>query len=200
MGSSIVFTVIVSCALLALLLAAAIVLLTAPANARSTKRGRTMPVTCPVCGHAFEVSPESMRSMTNVEIGLAVSSMPDLAGKSLVECVCPRCESALCFEEQHNQLRFAGSNIYTAHDRPGLCQNCQRPLATPPWPVGAYEGKLKEGLDISPDIGLVCARCEARCCYSCVQNATRNRTKGGALICPRCFRTPVDKVFYPGNV
>jgi len=197
MGTSSVLAVIMGCAVLALLLVAAIVFFARPTGAPSRRLGKIMFVSCPVCKHEFEVFPGSMRPLTNVEIGLAVSAMPHLLGKQFVECECPRCDAALCFEVQHDRLRLAGSNIYTAHDRPGLCQNCQRPLATPPWPAGAYDGKLKEGLDIGPGIGLVCGRCGARCCYSCVQKATRGRTNGGALICPRCSRSPVDKVFHP---
>lgn len=160
--------------------------------------GKALSVGCPICRQALNVGLGDVRPLSNVEMALAVSAHPSLVGKPLRSMNCATCDAELTFEQVKQGLRYVGVNIYSPQDMTEHCQNCGKPLATPPWAPGTYEGHVAAApLQQHTHVGLICGRCDARCCYSCVRNTTRGRTSDGALMCPRCFRTPMDRIFYP---
>jgi hypothetical protein len=154
-------------------------------------------IACTICHKQLVINPVELRPLTPVELALSVRSVPDLAGRKLAEYVCPYCESAHCFNVDRRVPLWVGVNLYSPQTKTARCQECGKRLLPPPWPPGAYDGRLREAPDLHQDYGLVCSRCDAVVCVSCTLNATRNRTKDGSFVCPRCMRTPVNKMYHP---
>lgn len=168
-----------------------------PSDGGRAAGGKIVQMACTICHKQLVINPVELRPLTAVELALSVRSLPDLAGRKLAEYVCPYCESAHCFNVDRSVPLWVGANLYSPQTRTARCQECGKRLVPPPWPPGTYDGRLREAPDLHQDYGLVCSRCHAVVCVSCTTNATRNRTKDGSLVCPRCMRTPVNKVYHP---
>lgn len=148
---------------------------------------------CPTCQTDMWIPIEGMAGLSPVETGLAVSANPSLAGKKLVDAACKNCGAVLCFSVGPRGVEPAGANLYVPEESTARCQECRKLLKSVPLPQAALELGVKISAD--PDVGLVCSRCEAHCCFACIASFTRNRTTDGSLLCPRCARGPVNRVF-----
>jgi len=170
----------------------------APRSGDSTpRRVQQFDLACTVCQQTLSIAVQDMRRLEGSEIALAVRVIPKLVGRPLADYVCPHCEADHCFTMDQGKPEWVGANLYSPQSKVSICQECQKVLKRPPWPERQYQGHPQDAPNPHPDYGLVCARCGARCCVSCVQSATRNRTKDGSFLCPRCRRQPVDAFFYP---
>ncbi len=169
------------------------------ARPKSTKRPAqrgSFELICNNCQHKLVISMQDMRPLEGSEIGLAVRAIPQIVGRKLADYVCPYCEADHCFAIESGRPEWVGANLYSPQKQGSQCMECRKYLQRPPWPKGQYKGRVLEAPDVSPDYGLVCSRCGATCCVACVKDATRNRTKDGSLLCPRCHRSPVDEYYY----
>lgn len=183
---------------------AIVLLLTARARAKERRaktahvvRGATIQMTCGMCHKQLVIPAPDMRLLTNVEMALSVRVLPELTGRKLAEYVCPYCEASHCFAVDRRKPEWVGVNLYSPHTKAARCLDCGKVLRTPPWAPGTYDGRLRDAPYLDPDYGLVCSRCQAVVCVDCTVKATRNRTKDGSFVCPRCARTPVDRTFHP---
>ena len=152
---------------------------------------------CSICRRDLVFSPAEMVRLSPVEIALVVRSSPGLVGSKLAEYVCPYCQAAHCFVVDAGPPQWVGVNFYEPQDTAARCSECRKPVQTPPWPPGLYDGRPLEAPSLLPDYGLVCDRCGAVCCFACCEKNTRHRTEDGSLVCPRCFRSPVDRFYRP---
>lgn len=168
--------------------------------ARGTGRPRSggaLEQACVSCNKPLVIGRADLTELSRPEMALAVRVRPDLTGRKLAEYVCPYCEASHCFAVERNRMEWVGVNLYSPHTTSARCMDCGKPLRTPPWPAGTYDGRLNEAPALQADFGLVCSKCHAVVCYACTQLATRGRTKDGSLVCPRCQRSPVDKTYHP---
>lgn len=165
-------------------------------------RGDVPPVAadlpCSSCGKPLVVHRSELVPLSRPEVALCVRVQPDLVGHKLAEYVCPYCEASHCFVVDGRTPVWVGANLYSPHQGGARCMDCGKPLQTPPWPAGAYDGRLNEAPSLQPDYGLVCSKCHAIVCVACTRLATRGRTKDGTFVCPRCARSPVDRSYHPG--
>lgn len=158
---------------------------------------RTFTFTCDVCSKPLEATRAELVPLENFERGMVVRTAPEAAGRPLASYVCPHCESNHCFATDARVPEWLGANFYQPEETSRRCQACGNALDTPPWKPGEYDGRVEEAPRIQPTFGLRCPFCKAACCYGCISKFTRNRLKGGSLMCPRCRRHPVD-AFYHG--
>lgn len=165
----------------------------------ATRRSPTAPfeMECSTCHRRMVIHPNQLVSLSGPEMALCVRVKPDLRGRKLAEFVCPYCDASHAFVLDRRPPEWIGANLYSPQTKTSTCMECGKPLRKAPWPPMLYDGRLHEAPELHPDLGLVCSRCQAVTCVSCVKNATRNRTKDGSLVCPRCQRTPVNRVFHP---
>ena len=105
---------------------------------------------------------------------------------------CPYCDAEHTFANEGGKLRLVATDTFEPHGRLTHCTNCNHELLRPTWSKGAHDGAVENAPDLQPYHGLVCSRCEAICCFKCCKDVTRNRTDDGSLLCPRCFRGPVN--------
>jgi len=166
-------------------------------GSRGGRPGKAFDFTCTYCSKPLVVSKADLAELSRPEVALCVRANPDLAGKELSEYVCPYCEASHCFTREGRRIAWVGANLYSPHAGRARCMDCGKPLRTPPWPPGTYDGRLNEAPALQPDYGLVCSKCHAVVCFGCTQLATRGRTKDGSYVCPRCQRSPVDKTYHP---
>ncbi|MBI2433679.1 MAG: hypothetical protein HYV26_12505 [Candidatus Hydrogenedentes bacterium] len=163
---------------------------------RAVVRNPVLESTCSICQRPMAFQTAELRPLQGVEVALVVSARADVTGHKLAEYTCPYCEAAHCFVLDRKGPRWLGANIMQPEVKASVCLECRKPLRRPPWPAEAYEGKLPNIPQISGDIGLVCQHCHAVCCVACCEKTTRGRA-AGALLCPRCFRAPINTVFQP---
>jgi len=152
---------------------------------------------CTVCQKELVFHRDILVLLTPPERALAVRVKPELVGRKLAEYVCPHCEAAHCFIVDGRRPEWVAANLYEPQTTSAHCMECHKPLRTPPWPPGEYDGRLEQAPALAPDYGLVCSRCQAVCCVACCANLARIRSKETKWMCPRCFRYPVDTLFYP---
>lgn len=157
----------------------------------------TVKTACSICQRELTFSLRDMRPLTSPEVALAVRGVPAAVGRALAEYVCPHCEAAYCFAVDAREPILVGINLYKPQTTGARCLQCRKLLEKPSWAPGVYDGRLAEAPNLSPNLGLVCPRCGAVCCVDCCRKATRGRTEQGALMCPRCSRYPMGKVFHP---
>lgn len=50
--------------------------------------------------------------------------------------------------------------------------------------------------ELREEYGLLCDRCGSVSCVECCQDVTKNRLDDGGLLCPRCVRGPLYKVYH----
>lgn len=154
---------------------------------------RAMP--CTICRRDLEIRRDDFVAMSRTEMGLVVSVKPSIVGRPLAEYRCPGCDASHTFAMDVHPPQWILANAYESQDLSSNCVQCGKHLLRPSWPKGQYNGRVRENPDLDPSHGLVCSRCKAVCCYRCVADATRNRTKDGSTLCPRCFRGPVEEYF-----
>ena len=170
-----------------------------PAGTAAPKaaRSKTMEHPCENCGRTMIFAPGDLSPLSPSEVGLVVRTAPKWLGRKLAEIDCPYCGASHCFAVDRKPIQLAGCDLYTPQTGAGRCVDCRTPLGTPPWAAGTYDGRFEEVPELRPNFGLVCERCQAVCCVACCQKATRGRTKDGSLLCPRCFRGPLAKIYTP---
>ncbi|MBX7255798.1 MAG: hypothetical protein K1Y02_05515 [Candidatus Hydrogenedentes bacterium] len=152
---------------------------------------------CNTCHRHLVIHPHQLVTLSGPEMALCVRVKPELRGRKMAEFVCPYCEASHAFLMDRRPPEWIGANLYSPQVKTSTCMECSKPLRKAPWPPMLYDGRLNEAPELHADLGLVCSRCQAVVCVACVKNATRNRTKDGSLVCPRCHRTPVNRVFHP---
>lgn len=152
---------------------------------------------CAVCGARADVRPESLARLSAAEKALVVRERPEAIGKNLVEFVCPECDAAHCFSLGRASMQLIGVNLYEGQHFQVQCKECRKPLEPPPWPLGAYDGAVNEAPGELDDFGLQCPFCGAVTCVACCRTTTRNRTGDGSLLCPRCYRGPLERFYHP---
>ncbi|MCC6698556.1 MAG: hypothetical protein IT365_23235 [Candidatus Hydrogenedentes bacterium] len=166
-------------------------------GALGVRGGGALQMPCTSCNRPLMIAREELIPLSKPEIALCVRVKPELSGMSLAEYVCPYCEASHCLAVTKRTIEWVGANLYSPHRGAARCMDCGKILRTPPWPRGAYDGRLKEAPNLLPDHGLVCSKCQAVVCVACTEKATRNRTKDGSYVCPRCSRSPVDRTYHP---
>ncbi|MDP7639360.1 MAG: hypothetical protein QGG73_06550 [Candidatus Hydrogenedentes bacterium] len=177
--------------------AVALLVLIAPTRRsnRAHARGQIVGFDCPSCQQTLLIHPGEMAPISPVEIALVVSVKPSVVGRALGEYRCPYCDADHCFAIEAWPPEYVTSNAYESQAFTTHCPQCHKALRKPGWPPGDQDENALANSDMSDDHGLVCYRCEGVSCVSCCRGATRNRTKDGSLLCPRCDRGPVEKVF-----
>jgi DNA-directed RNA polymerase subunit RPC12/RpoP len=151
---------------------------------------------CRVCERDMVFTADQLKPLTGVEAGLMVSARPDLHGKRLAEYICPYCETAHCFVMEGRRPVWADANLFVPEQKRARCMECRKPLKRPPWPEGAYDGRLTEAPDLDPDMGLACPRCKATVCVQCCQSITHGAFTG-LYRCPRCNAKAIDRAHHP---
>jgi hypothetical protein len=154
-------------------------------------------MTCNICQHELVVAVADLQPVTGTDVGLAVRAEPKVAGRKLADYSCPYCE-ATTVSSSTRPLRNGSASTFIRRKPAARCvwNAANRCNARRGRRANTKAGHSKPP-NVSPDYGLVCARCGATCCVACVKSATRNRTTDGSLLCPRCRRAPVDAYFYP---
>lgn len=161
-----------------------------------SKKHAPLDMTCPSCQHMMIIPMNDMRTLSRTEMALVVREKPEIANRPLAEYRCPYCDTSHTFLIDMQRPKWVIADAGETHIEPNRCTNCRVSLTKPAWPKGEYDGRVLEAPGLTNDHGLVCARCDAVCCVRCVHDATRNRTSDGSLLCPRCHRSPVDKLHY----
>lgn len=152
---------------------------------------------CSECGQTLVIPSQDMTPLSGPEMALVVGSHRNLVGRKLAEYVCPHCEASHCFAVDRRPPVWVGANLYAPQTKSNRCQECRRPLRTPPWPPDPEKDLVRNAPDLQPDYGLVCSRCGATCCVACVAQYSRQDVRTEGARCPRCGRSPVDRVFRP---
>ncbi len=153
---------------------------------------------CSQCQRDMVFSAHDLVPLSPPETALVVSSKPTLVGRKFAEYVCPYCEAAHCFTIDNGEPEWVGVNFYAPQQSSASCAECHKPVEVPPWPKGEYDGRILEAPTLHGDYGLVCPHCHSVCCLGCCEKNSKRRSHDGSLLCPRCFRGPVD-VFYAKN-
>lgn len=160
-------------------------------------RDGSFQMVCAVCAAATEVRPDGLVRLSSAEKALVVREKPAALGRDLVEYVCPQCDASHCFSAGRNAMELMGVNLYEGQQFQVMCKECRRPLEAPPWPAGSFDGRVNEAPGDVGALGLVCPFCGASSCVTCCRTSTRNRTGDGSLLCPRCYRGPIERFFHP---
>lgn len=178
--------------------AAAALLCLAVALALRWRRGRAgraprggISMECTVCQKPLVVHRREMVLLSAPEIALVVGCRPDIAGHKLAEYMCPFCESAHCFVVDGRTPVWIGENLYRPHVKTNRCMECGVVLRILPGPAASL---FDDRAGLVADMGMVCRRCSAVACASCVQKVTRLSSPGGEPTCPRCRRRPVERL------
>ncbi len=151
---------------------------------------------CSACERPMVFRMEDLSMLSPPEVALVVRQHKNFAGAKMAEYICPYCETAHCYAVLRSGLHFLGTDLYSPALARVKCQECRKPLQRPSWPKGAFDLKIDDAPGLGANHGLVCSRCQSVICYECTQKATRGRTKDGSLLCPRCFRGPVDRFWH----
>jgi hypothetical protein len=151
---------------------------------------------CPTCQQALFITRHSLQSITGVEAALVIQNLPKAPADHLAEQRCHACSSMLTFRIDEWPPVFLIANAIEGQRRSNNCVECRKPLVRPTWSRGEYDERIEAIPDIDPKLGLKCSRCDAVSCVACLENVTRNRTEDGSLLCPRCFRSPVNLVHH----
>ncbi len=163
---------------------------------RSVYATNTVEQQCNICQKQMVIPAADLVPLQSVEMALCVRAIPALMGRKMAEYNCPYCEAVHCFTVDKRTPEWVGVNLYSPQAKGTRCLNCSKPLKVAPWGEGAYNKRLQEA-PLQPDYGLVCSKCDAVVCVACSVDSTRNRTKDGTLVCPRCFRPSVDRTYHP---
>lgn len=167
------------------------------AGAFNRNRDGSFHAVCAVCAAAAEVRADALVRLSSAEKALVVRENPSALGKDLLEYICPHCDASHCFSADRGSVELIGVNLYEGQQFQVLCKECRKTLESPPWPAGTYDGRLREAPGDISSLGVVCPFCGATSCVGCCTSITRNRTGDGSLLCPRCYRGPVERFFHP---
>ncbi len=159
-------------------------------------KGLPFEMPCTVCQQKLVIAQADLETITGPEVALVVRECRGAEGKRLGGYRCPYCEAYHVFDVGGRQPKWLVANPFEPQLATNQCMECRRPLQKPPWPQGEYDGLFSELQDLLPKHGLVCSRCGSICCVECCRDVTRGRTADGSLLCPRCFRGPVDKIHH----
>jgi hypothetical protein len=151
---------------------------------------------CPTCQNMLVITRESIVSITGVEAALVVQNIPNAPRHHLAEQRCLACSSMLTFRVDQWPPVFLIANAVEGQKISNNCVECRQPLVRPRFARGVYDGRIEEIPELNPKLGLKCSRCDAVSCVECLEFVTRNRTKDGSFLCPRCFRSPVNLVHH----
>lgn len=152
---------------------------------------------CAVCHTRSTARAEELAVLSSAEKALVVRERPAALGKNLVEYVCPQCDASHCYSASPKTMRLIGVNLYQGQSFQATCKECQKPLEMPRWALGAYDGRWRDAPGAIDDCGMLCPLCGAISCVACCKTATRNRTSDGTLLCPRCYRGPLEQFYHP---
>ncbi len=152
---------------------------------------------CAICHTRSLVQPDDLAVLSSAEKALVVRERPIALGKNLVEYACPHCDASHCFSATPKTVMLIGVNLYQGQSFQATCKECQKVLDRPPWPAGAYDGNWQQAPGMIDNYGLSCPLCNAVSCVACCKSATRNRTSDGSLLCPRCYRGPIEQFLHP---
>jgi hypothetical protein len=151
---------------------------------------------CPICQQQLNIKRKAFEPLNALQMGLVVQQRPDMYNHPLSEYRCPGCDASLVFYMGGAQPQFVVSNVGENQRTGSQCTQCHDRLLKPDWSQQDYgQGNFSDA-PLEAKHGLKCSRCEAVCCLACVKDATRNRTEDGSYLCPRCYRGPVDQIFY----
>lgn len=168
--------------------------------ARGTRllSGKPLPfeMECSECCKAMVVAVEQVRELSPSERGLVVRDYPHVAGRPLGEYLCPHCQAAHCFATDTPVLEWIAANCYSPQTKTGRCLECRKMLRTPPWPRGAYDGRLRDAPRMEPDYGLQCPYCKSVVCIACAERVGHGRDQDAAYTCPRCRRKPISTMYH----
>ncbi len=159
------------------------------------KRG-AIELPCPTCKRPLVIHKNDLVALSGPEIGLLVSATGREAGGKPGSFRCPYCKSEHIFSMEKGAPQWIATDSFEPHQQGKFCADCRAELLRPTWPRGALDDRVTTAPELQPKHGLVCSRCDAVSCVECVHKATRNRTKDGSLLCPRCFRGPVNRVHH----
>lgn len=151
---------------------------------------------CPICQRELTIEPDQLNEIDGPEVALIVRDRPDVHRRPMADYRCPNCEAYHVFAMDKTPPEWLMANPFEAQRGSTLCSQCRVPLARPTWPQGAFDGRVDEAPGVDAKHGLTCSRCDSVVCLGCCRDATRNRTKDGSLLCPRCHRGPVETFFY----
>jgi len=168
-----------------------------PAGSFSRNRDGSFQMLCTVCSAASDVRADALVRLSSAEKALVVRERPYAVGRDLVEFVCPYCDASHCFGAARDSMELIGVNLYDAQQFQVQCKECRKSLDAPAWPPGMYDGRLEHAPGEVDRLGLVCPFCGATSCVQCCRTSTRSRTGDGSLLCPRCYRGPLDHFFHP---
>lgn len=152
--------------------------------------------TCQNCHKHLVIPTADLVPLRGSEKALAVRGKPEWLEHKIAEYDCPYCEAAHCFATDVRPIRWLDMNLYSPSKMGRSCRECRKPLKSPPWTRGAYDGRINDAPGNIDDYALLCPHCESPSCVSCCREFTRNRTEDGALLCPRCGRGPMKKFFH----
>ena len=162
---------------------------------KDTQDKNTLEMPCPSCQQILFITRTALRPLASSEIALLVREMPDLEHKDLGEIRCDYCHSGLTFRRDTQAPVFMISDLSEPVQHKHTCTECHKALERPTWPEGAYSD-ISQIPAIPEDLGLECPHCASITCISCLETNTRKRTQDDTLLCPRCFRGPVNIVHY----
>lgn len=166
-------------------------------GASSTQPHGVIEHMCSVCHHALVFHRNDLIRLSPAEIAMVVSARPRAQGRSLAELVCSYCSSSHCFATESKTLDWIGVNLYSPQTKSSNCAECHARLKRPPWREGDRDGVIYADTELDGALGVKCKWCKAAVCVSCCKRLTKNRTPDRSLLCPRCFRGPIDTFFHP---
>ena len=158
--------------------------------------GTPLEMPCTVCQQNLVVPQADLETITGPEVALVVRECSAAEGRKLGGYRCPYCEAYHVFATDTSPPKWLIENPFEPQRATNHCMECRQPLRRPPWTQGEFDGRFHEAKDLLPKHGLVCSRCGAICCVACCRDVTRGRTQDQSLLCPRCFRGPVDKIHH----
>jgi len=145
---------------------------------------------CPSCQRTIDLVPANLRRLTGPEQALIAQIRPNDYARPLAEFHCPYCDAYLVYATDTRPPTYLATSVESTTSN--ICSQCGKPLKRPPWPEGAYDGKLREAPELDDRYGLKCARCHSVVCIACSRTASMGRTVDGSLRCSRCSRGPID--------
>lgn len=158
-----------------------------------SKAAQVIETPCTVCQHPLKAVVRDLARLDPQDTGLVVRERPGVYGRPLAELRCPSCRASHIYAVDRAPPEFVVTNAISTTVRLNTCAQCRAPLRRPPWPRGAFDGKLADAPPLDGKLGLVCGNCAAVVCVECCQEASRGRTAENTLRCPRCFRVPIEK-------
>jgi len=161
-----------------------------------TKRHQTQhsaEMACSVCQQTLVIAPADLRPISGAEVALVVRECRSAEGRPLAGYACPYCDAYHVFALDGARPAWLVANPFEPQARANMCIECRKPLKRPSWPRGQFDGQVDAAPGLEPKHGLECSRCASVCCVECCRFVTRGKTEDGSLLCPRCFRGPVEK-------